>query len=196
MRRLTDPCAGIDVCERQGLLTHTGRRGAHQRRPPDGPLAGSSTQRGSQRARPAAAGRARRAAEPMRGRTAQPCRVPEFAGVSDLRFQAAGFVLVDQPAEDRSTPDPLVPEIRDRRFWMWRAQLQRSMRPSPVVVSGVVGKHPAEVPLSEDQHPVGELGSDGQHDAFGEAVRPRQRGGILTTSMPASNSTASNEAAN
>jgi hypothetical protein len=29
------------------------------------------------------------------------------------------------------------------------------------------------VPLAEDQHPVGEFGSDGQHDAFGEAVRPR-----------------------
>ena len=30
-----------------------------------------------------------------------------------------------------------------------------------------------EVPLAEDQHPVRELGSDGQDEAFGEAVRPR-----------------------
>jgi hypothetical protein len=29
------------------------------------------------------------------------------------------------------------------------------------------------VPLTEDQHPVGDLGPDRQHQAFGEAVRPR-----------------------
>jgi hypothetical protein len=29
------------------------------------------------------------------------------------------------------------------------------------------------VSLPEDQHPVGDLGADGQHEAFGEAVRPR-----------------------
>jgi hypothetical protein len=29
------------------------------------------------------------------------------------------------------------------------------------------------VSLSEDQHPVGDLGADGQHEAFGVAVRPR-----------------------
>jgi Protein of unknown function, DUF488 len=28
------------------------------------------------------------------------------------------------------------------------------------------------VPLAEDQHSVGDLGSDGQDEAFGEAVRP------------------------
>ena len=38
---------------------------------------------------------------------------------------------------------------------------------------GVHGKHLAQVPLAEDQHPVGDLGPDGQHEAFGEAVRPR-----------------------
>ena len=42
-----------------------------------------------------------------------------------------------------------------------------------VLLRGIRGEDPAEVPLAEDQHPVGELGSDGQHDAFGEAVRPR-----------------------
>ena len=42
------------------------------------------------------------------------------------------------------------------------------------------------MPLAEDQHPVGELGADCQHEAFGEAVRPWTSGGISTTSMPAS----------
>jgi len=36
---------------------------------------------------------------------------------------------------------------------------------------GVRSKHPAQVWLAEDQHPLGDLGSDGQHEAFGEAVR-------------------------
>ena len=50
------------------------------------------------------------------------------------------------------------------------------MWPLGVVVRGVLGQHPAEVPLSEDQHPVGQLGADCQHEAFGEAVRPRAPG--------------------
>ena len=29
------------------------------------------------------------------------------------------------------------------------------------------------MPLAEDQHAVGEFGLNGQHEAFGEAVRPR-----------------------
>ena len=47
------------------------------------------------------------------------------------------------------------------------------MRPPRVVVRGRQGKHPTEMPLSVDQHPVGEFGPDGQHEPFGEAVRPR-----------------------
>jgi hypothetical protein len=37
-------------------------------------------------------------------------------------------------------------------------------------MGGVRGKHLAQVLLAEDQHSVGDLGSDGQHEAFGEAV--------------------------
>jgi hypothetical protein len=43
-------------------------------------------------------------------------------------------------------------------------------------VRGILGEHPAEVSLGEDQHAVGEFGSDGQHDALGEAVRTRTTG--------------------
>ena len=50
---------------------------------------------------------------------------------------------------------------------------------------GVLGEHPAEVAFAEDQHAVGEFVADGQHEAFGEAVRPRPRGESLTTAMPA-----------
>jgi len=40
-------------------------------------------------------------------------------------------------------------------------------------MGGIHGKHLAEVPLTEDQHPVGDLGPDRQHEAFREAVRAR-----------------------
>ena len=46
------------------------------------------------------------------------------------------------------------------------------MRPRGVVVRGVPGKHPAQMLLAEDQHPVGDLGPDREDEAFGEAVRP------------------------
>jgi len=36
---------------------------------------------------------------------------------------------------------------------------------------GVHGKHLPQVPLAEDQHPVGDLGPHCQNEAFGEAVR-------------------------
>jgi hypothetical protein len=40
-------------------------------------------------------------------------------------------------------------------------------------VRGVGREYAVEVLLSEDQHSVTELGADGQHEAFGQAVRPR-----------------------
>jgi hypothetical protein len=36
---------------------------------------------------------------------------------------------------------------------------------------GVHGKHPARVSLAEDRHPVGDLGVNGQYEAFGETAR-------------------------
>jgi hypothetical protein len=50
------------------------------------------------------------------------------------------------------------------------------MRPLSVVVHRILGKHAAQVSLPEDQHPIGHFGADGQHEAFGEAVRPRLSG--------------------
>ncbi len=53
---------------------------------------------------------------------------------------------------------------------------QRSMRPLPVVMRRVLGQDAAQVSFPEDQHPVGEFGTDGQYEAFGEAVRARTPG--------------------
>jgi hypothetical protein len=50
-------------------------------------------------------------------------------------------------------------------------KLSGSMRPLSVVVHGVGGEHSAQVSFPEDQHLVGEFGADGQHNAFGKAVR-------------------------
>jgi hypothetical protein len=89
-------------------------------------------------------------------------------------FQAAGsYWLTDQPAEDRSTPDSAVDRLGDTRFRARWTQLQRSMRSACVVVRGIHGKRQVEMLLSEDQHAVGEFGADGQHEAFGVAVRAR-----------------------
>jgi hypothetical protein len=50
--------------------------------------------------------------------------------------------------------------LRNGPFVAWRAQLQRAMRPPRVVLPGVLRKHSMEVPLTEDQHPIGQFGSD------------------------------------
>jgi hypothetical protein len=63
-------------------------------------------------------------------------------------------------------------------------------------MGGVPSKHLAQVSLAEDQHPVGDLGPDRQDKTLGEAVRSWTARRIFTTSMPASASTASKEAAN
>jgi hypothetical protein len=36
----------------------------------------------------------------------------------------------------------------------------------------VLHEHPTQVPLAKDQHAVGEFGSHGAHESFGETVRP------------------------
>jgi hypothetical protein len=66
-----------------------------------------------------------------------------------------------------------VDRLGDRCLRAWRTQLQRSMRPLPVVVPRVLGKDATQVSLAEDQHPVGDLGADGQHKAFGEGIATR-----------------------
>jgi hypothetical protein len=47
------------------------------------------------------------------------------------------------------------------------------MWPPAVVVGDVPGKDSPQVAFAEDQDAVGELGSGGEDESFGEAVRPR-----------------------
>ena len=42
-----------------------------------------------------------------------------------------------------------------------------------VVMLNILREHQPQVPLTEDQHTIGEFGSEGAHEPFGEAVLPR-----------------------
>ena len=55
-------------------------------------------------------------------------------------------------------------------------ELVGTVRSSAVVVSDVAGKYCSQVPLTEDQHSVGEFGSGGEYESLGEAICPRQSG--------------------
>jgi hypothetical protein len=63
-------------------------------------------------------------------------------------------------------------------------------------VCRVLGQDRPQMPLAEDQHPVGDLGPGGEHEAFRVCVRSWAAGGIFTTSIPAPATTASNAAVN
>src|SRR5829696_735410 len=54
-----------------------------------------------------------------------------------------------------------------------REETQRSVRASFVVVGGVPSEDGPQVSFAEDQDAVGEFGSGGEDEAFGEAVRSR-----------------------
>src|SRR5918994_561913 len=67
----------------------------------------------------------------------------------------------------------------------WWDKAQRSMWPPSVVVGAVSSEDGPQVPLAEDQNAVGEFGSDGQDEPFGEAVHTRTSRWNLDVSIPA-----------
>ena len=69
--------------------------------------------------------------------------------------------------------DPRTVKIRDGMIGAGWNKSQGSMWPPPVVVGAVSGEDAPQVPSTEDQDAVGELGSDGQHESFGEAPEAR-----------------------
>src|SRR5215217_5122964 len=54
-----------------------------------------------------------------------------------------------------------------------RVKPERPMWPSPVVVRAIPGKDGPQVVFAEDEDAVGEFGSGGQDESFGEAVGSR-----------------------
>jgi hypothetical protein len=78
--------------------------------------------------------------------------------------------------QNRSTLDALVTEVC---HWVCRSgwvKVTGTVRPSTVVVAKVLSEHYPQMPLTEDQHVVGEFSSDGADEPFGETVRSRAAG--------------------
>jgi hypothetical protein len=75
--------------------------------------------------------------------------------------------------QDRPTLDAIFTEVC---YWVGRlgwAKVTGTVGPSTVVVANVFPEHYPQMPLSEDQHTVGEFGSEGAYETFSETVRPR-----------------------
>src|SRR5690348_6710928 len=56
------------------------------------------------------------------------------------------------------------------------AELAAAMGPPPVVMGRVLIQDGPQMPLAEDQHPVGDLGPGGEHEPFRISVRFRAAG--------------------
>jgi hypothetical protein len=81
------------------------------------------------------------------------------------------FAFVDQAAQDGLACDPFVVAVGDGVVWSERAELAIPVGSLTVVVSGVGRQDGSQVSFAEDQYTVGEFGSGGECESFGEAVR-------------------------
>ena len=72
--------------------------------------------------------------------------------------------------------DPLLGEVRDRVIGPGRAELAAAMRSPSVVMALVLGQDRPQMSFAEDQHPVGDLGPDGEHEPFRICVCARATG--------------------
>src|SRR5262245_35914414 len=68
--------------------------------------------------------------------------------------------------------DLFVAEVRHGVGWLGWAKVAGAVGSSAVVVADVLREYRTQVPLIEDQHTVGEFGSEGADESFGETVRP------------------------
>jgi hypothetical protein len=76
------------------------------------------------------------------------------------------LVLVDEAAEDGPTPDPLLGQVGGRVVGPRRAEFAAAVGAPPVVMGLVLGQDRSQMPLAEDQHPVGDLGLGCEHEPF------------------------------
>ena len=87
----------------------------------------------------------------------------------------SGVVLMGESAEDLFPVDPVIGEV-DRLGWAglclsWGELAEGAVRPGPVVMHQVLGQHPAQVLLVDDQQPVEEFPAQGADDPFAGRVR-------------------------
>ena len=83
---------------------------------------------------------------------------------------------MDQAAEDGSALDPVRCDVGDRVVRPGQLEVERAVRASSVVVPGVLGQDSAQVPFTEDQHPVGYFRPDGEYEPFCIGIRARAPG--------------------
>ena len=83
------------------------------------------------------------------------------------------FVLVGQATQNWSTFDVFMAEVGGGVGRLGWAKVAGAVGSSAVVVVNVLREDYTQVPLTEDQHAVGELGSESAYEPFGETVRPR-----------------------
>jgi hypothetical protein len=81
------------------------------------------------------------------------------------------LVFVDQAAKDGSAFDPFRWGIGDRVVGLGWVEVERAVRASSVVVPRVLGQDSAQVPFTEDQHPVGHFRSDREHEPLRVGIR-------------------------
>jgi len=104
------------------------------------------------------------------------CGVPNSARPGRLRFYAACSYSVIRPSEDGPAPGALVGLIGGWTVGSHRLKIEGPVRTSAVVMTDVLVKCPAEVPFAKDQHAVGDLAPDGEHEPLRVRVRPRAAG--------------------
>jgi hypothetical protein len=85
-------------------------------------------------------------------------------------YAACSYSLIKPPRTGRRVIR-LSFAVGDRVVWPRRAELATAVGSPTVVVSGVGRQDGSQVLFAEDQHTVGEFGSGGEHESFGEAVR-------------------------
>jgi hypothetical protein len=112
------------------------------------------------------------------------------------RASRRSLVLVDQATKNWTACDPFVAGIGNgvsRSGW---AKAAGAVRSAAVVVPNIVREHCTQMPLVEDQRPVGEFSSDRAHNRSAKQFARGHRRVIRTTRMPTSARTASNDAVN
>jgi hypothetical protein len=69
--------------------------------------------------------------------------------------------------------------VRHGVIRLWWAKFAGTVRSSTVVVENLLREHHPQVSLTEDQHTVGEFGSEGAHEPFSSPLPTRSRGSMV-----------------
>src|SRR5260370_26857998 len=98
------------------------------------------------------------------GAHARACGVPELGHWCRPGLLRSPLVFAEEAAEDGPALDPLLGEIGDRVVGTAWVQLAADMGATSVVVSLALDHDCPQLPLAEDQHPVGDLRPGCEHE--------------------------------